>query len=183
MEGSGCYGHNGADDAGADAALLAMAFPGRPVRVQWMREQEHAWEPYGSAMVAGAGASLDPQGNVADWQYDVWSRPIRRGPARRQADAGLASRESRLRRPPRSPSRSRRAAATVMPSRSTIRRPRALSIISSRKCRCGFRRCGRWRLHERVLARELHGRAGWAAGINPVEFRLRTWRTSARGKW
>ena len=40
-EGSGCYGHNGADDAGGDAALLARALPGRPVRVQWMREQEH----------------------------------------------------------------------------------------------------------------------------------------------
>ncbi|HEX2511447.1 MAG TPA: molybdopterin cofactor-binding domain-containing protein, partial [Xanthobacteraceae bacterium] len=48
MEGPGCYGHNGADDAGGDAAILAMAFPGRPVRVQWMREDEHAWEPYGS---------------------------------------------------------------------------------------------------------------------------------------
>ena len=44
-EGSGCYGHNGADDVAADAALLARAVPGRPVRVQWMREQEHGWEP------------------------------------------------------------------------------------------------------------------------------------------
>src|SRR5206468_6525892 len=50
VEGSGCYGHNGADDVAADAALLARALPGRPVRMQWMREQEHAWEPYGSAM-------------------------------------------------------------------------------------------------------------------------------------
>ena len=50
-EGSGCYGHNGADDAAADAALLARALPGRPVRLQWMREQEHAWEPFGPAMV------------------------------------------------------------------------------------------------------------------------------------
>jgi len=47
MEGAGCYGHNGADDAAADAALLARALPGRPVRVQWMREQEHQSEPYG----------------------------------------------------------------------------------------------------------------------------------------
>ena len=51
MEGSGCYGHNGADDVAADAALLARALPGRPVRVQWMREDEHAWEPYGPAMM------------------------------------------------------------------------------------------------------------------------------------
>ncbi|HEX4892025.1 MAG TPA: molybdopterin cofactor-binding domain-containing protein [Hyphomicrobiaceae bacterium] len=72
-EGSGCYGHNGADDVAADAALIARAFPGRPVRVQWMREQEHAWEPYGSAMVARARASLDSTGAIAEWTYEVWS--------------------------------------------------------------------------------------------------------------
>jgi CO/xanthine dehydrogenase Mo-binding subunit len=73
MEGSGCYGHNGSDDAGGDAALLAAAMPGKPVRVQWMREDEHAWEPYGSAMVTKARASLDDGGTIVDWQYDVWS--------------------------------------------------------------------------------------------------------------
>jgi nicotinate dehydrogenase subunit B len=73
MEGSGCYGHNGADDAGADAALLARAYPGRPVRVQWMREEEHAWEPFGPAMIGKVAASLDANGNVAGWRYDVWS--------------------------------------------------------------------------------------------------------------
>jgi CO/xanthine dehydrogenase Mo-binding subunit len=73
MEGAGCYGHNGADDAAADAALLARAFPGRPVRVQWMREQEHQWEPYGPAMISRARASLDASGNIVDWQYEVRS--------------------------------------------------------------------------------------------------------------
>ncbi|HZN22933.1 MAG TPA: molybdopterin cofactor-binding domain-containing protein [Burkholderiales bacterium] len=72
MEGSGCYGHNGADDAGADAALIATAFPSRPVRVQWMREDEHAWEPYGSVMISTVRARLDGQ-SVSDWQYEVWS--------------------------------------------------------------------------------------------------------------
>jgi nicotinate dehydrogenase subunit B len=51
VEGSGCYGHNGADDAAADAALIARELPGVPVRVQWTREQEHGWEPFGPAMV------------------------------------------------------------------------------------------------------------------------------------
>jgi nicotinate dehydrogenase subunit B len=73
MEGPGCYGHNGADDAGGDAALLAMAFPGRPVRVQWMRADEHGWEPYGSAMVTKGRVSLDAGGKIVDWNYDVWS--------------------------------------------------------------------------------------------------------------
>ena len=73
MEGAGCYGHNGADDAAADAALLACPLPGRPVRVQWMREQEHQWEPYGPAMVSRARASLDIAGNIVDWEYEVRS--------------------------------------------------------------------------------------------------------------
>jgi nicotinate dehydrogenase subunit B len=72
MEGSGCYGHNAADDAGADAALLARAFPERPVRVQWMREEEHSWEPFGPAMVTRARASLEG-GRISSWEYDVWS--------------------------------------------------------------------------------------------------------------
>ena len=73
MEGSGCYGHNGADDVAADAALIAQAMPGRPIRVHWMREQEHAWEPFGSAMVTQARASLDASGAISDWHYEVWS--------------------------------------------------------------------------------------------------------------
>ena len=81
-EGAGCYGHNGADDAAADAALLARAVPGRPVRLQWMREQEHASEPYGSAMVAKVSASLDEHGKILDWDYAVWSNPHSTRPGR-----------------------------------------------------------------------------------------------------
>lgn len=73
VEGSGCYGHNGADDAAADAALIARAVPGSPVRVQWMREQEHGWEPFGSAMVTKVAASLAGDGTIGDWDYGVWS--------------------------------------------------------------------------------------------------------------
>jgi nicotinate dehydrogenase subunit B len=73
VEGSGCYGHNGADDAAADAALIARELPGVPVRVQWMREQEHAWEPYGPAMVTKLKASLDGNGAISDWNFEVWS--------------------------------------------------------------------------------------------------------------
>ena len=73
MDGAGCYGHNGADDAALDAVLLARAVPGRPVRVQWMREDEFAWEPYGPAMVVKLKADLDAQGNVVNWTEDIWS--------------------------------------------------------------------------------------------------------------
>jgi len=73
MEGAGCYGHNGADDAAADAAYLAFNDPGTPVRVQWMRHQEHQWEPYGSAMAMGVKGSLDTQGRIVDWDFAVWT--------------------------------------------------------------------------------------------------------------
>ena len=83
VEGSGCYGHNGADDAAADAALIANCLPDRPVRLQWMREQEHGWEPYGPAMVAKAHASVDAAGRIVAWDYGVWSNThsMRPGPA------------------------------------------------------------------------------------------------------
>jgi len=74
-DGAGCYGHNGADDVALDAALLARAVPGRAVQVQWMREDEFAWEPYGPAMVVKTRAALDAGGHIVDWQLDVWSYP------------------------------------------------------------------------------------------------------------
>jgi len=72
-EGSGCYGHNGADDVALDAALLARAVPGKPVRLQWMRDDEFAWEPFGPAMSMHAKAALGADGRIVDWQYEVWS--------------------------------------------------------------------------------------------------------------
>lgn len=72
-EGSGCYGHNAADDVTLDAALLARAVPGRPVRVQWMREDEFCWEPFSSPMVMRLNAALDDQGNIVNWGHELWS--------------------------------------------------------------------------------------------------------------
>ncbi|MEK7836093.1 MAG: molybdopterin cofactor-binding domain-containing protein [Pseudomonadota bacterium] len=72
-EGAGCYGHNGADDAALDAVLLARAVAGRPVRLQWMREDEFGWEPFGPAMVVRMEGTLDPNGKVANWQEEIWS--------------------------------------------------------------------------------------------------------------
>lgn len=73
VPGSGCYGHNGADDAAADAALLARSYPGRHVRLQWSRDDEHAWEPYGSAMLLQLDARLDAEGQITHWQNNIWS--------------------------------------------------------------------------------------------------------------
>lgn len=73
VEGAGCYGHNGADDAGADAAIIAHALPGRPVRVQWMREDEHGWEPYGSPQVVNLRGTVGSDGKIGGWDCDLWS--------------------------------------------------------------------------------------------------------------
>lgn len=72
-EGAGCYGQNGADDVAADAALLACAVPGSPVRVQLMRDQENLWEPFAPAMVTKVRASLDTRGRIDQWDYALWS--------------------------------------------------------------------------------------------------------------
>jgi nicotinate dehydrogenase subunit B len=72
-DGPGCYGHNGADDAALDAALLARAVPGRPVSLQWTREDEHAWEPYGPATCVDLRASLDAAGRIVDWSHETTS--------------------------------------------------------------------------------------------------------------
>ena len=82
--GPGCYGHNGADDVALDAALLAMAVPGRPVLVKWSREDEHRWEPYGPPAVVELRAVLDESGRISDWRHDAWgtthrSRPMSGG--------------------------------------------------------------------------------------------------------
>jgi CO/xanthine dehydrogenase Mo-binding subunit len=73
VEGAGCYGHNGADDVALDAALLAREVDGRPVKLQWMRDDEFAWEPYGSAMVMHLRAGLAADGSIVDWQHELWS--------------------------------------------------------------------------------------------------------------
>ena len=85
QEGSGCYGHNGADDAALDAALLARALPERPVSLKWMRADEHGWEPYAPAMLVEMQATLDAAGAVIDWNHEVWS-PSHFGRPRSGAD-------------------------------------------------------------------------------------------------
>jgi CO/xanthine dehydrogenase Mo-binding subunit len=81
-EGAGCYGHNGADDVALDAALIARLVPGKAVRLQWTREDEFAWEPYGPAQVVALDASLDAQGNIVSWRHDLWSNGHTHRPGR-----------------------------------------------------------------------------------------------------
>ncbi len=72
-EGAGCYGHNGADDVGLDAALIALEFPNQSISLKWMREDEHRWEPYGSAMILKMQAGLNNDKRIVDWNQDIYS--------------------------------------------------------------------------------------------------------------
>ncbi|HEY8610587.1 MAG TPA: molybdopterin cofactor-binding domain-containing protein, partial [Roseomonas sp.] len=68
VEGAGCYGHNGADDVALDAALVARAHPGRPVRVLWSRAEELAWSPHSPAALADIQAAVDADGMLCRWR-------------------------------------------------------------------------------------------------------------------
>ncbi|MEA2899542.1 MAG: nicotinate dehydrogenase subunit [Bradyrhizobium sp.] len=70
MEAAGCYGRNCADDVSADAVLLSRAV-GRPVRVQLTREQEHAWEPKGTAQLIEVNGGLNADGSVAAYDFST----------------------------------------------------------------------------------------------------------------
>lgn len=73
VPGAGCYGHNGADDAAADAALLAQAVPGHPVQVLWSRADEFTQSPVGAAMAVDLRATVDAHGHIVDWEHALWS--------------------------------------------------------------------------------------------------------------
>ena len=73
VQGPGCYGHNGADDAAADAAVIAFHRPGEPIKVRWRREEEFGFEPVSPAMLVTAHAALDGSGRPTDWSTEIWS--------------------------------------------------------------------------------------------------------------
>jgi len=71
LDGSGCFGMNGHEDAAADAALMSKAL-GRPVRVQWTREDEHGWDPKGPPQLLEVRAAVNAQGEVVAWDSQAW---------------------------------------------------------------------------------------------------------------
>ena len=71
LDGSGCYGMNGHEDAAADAALLSRA-AGKPVRVQWTREDEHGWDPKGPPHLIDFRGAVDAQNEIIGWETQAW---------------------------------------------------------------------------------------------------------------
>jgi len=71
LEGAGCYGMNGHEDAAADAAILSQAI-GRPVRVQWSRQDEHGWDPKGPPQLLDISGVVDSTGRIREWRTEMW---------------------------------------------------------------------------------------------------------------
>jgi CO/xanthine dehydrogenase Mo-binding subunit len=95
VEASGCYGQNGADDVTLDAIIMSRDV-GRPVRVQWMRADEHGWETYKSARVYDCRGGVDADGNIVAWEtltrgFTGYSRPQYHEPAHGGEPGSLVS--------------------------------------------------------------------------------------------
>ena len=176
-DGAGCYGHNGADDVALDAALLARAVPGRPVRVQWMRDDEFAWEPFGTSSVVRVSASLATD-RVAAWTTEIWGHGHgnRPNPSTPPEAAGLLA--ARHIEKPFIPTRSRAGrsltAAALRNAQPLYRIPAQRILehhVAEQPLRCSaLRSLG---AHVNVFAIEsLMDELAAAAGQDPVAFRL-----------
>jgi CO/xanthine dehydrogenase Mo-binding subunit len=93
LEGAGCYGHNAADDVAMDAALLAKAADGNPVRVQWTRADEMTHGPFGAAMAIEIEADLDADNEIVGWRHAIWSNGHAARPGRAAKPTLLAGYE------------------------------------------------------------------------------------------
>ena len=93
VDGAGCYGHNGADDAALDAAVVAVAHAGTPISVVWSRADEHGFEPLGPAMSIRLDAGIDATGSICSWQHELFSAShmARPRPAGREMSGLLAA--------------------------------------------------------------------------------------------
>src|SRR5260370_26479660 len=109
MDGSGSYGSNGSDDAAADALLLSRAVS-QPVRVQWMREDEHGWDPKGPAQLLDVRGAIDASGNIVAWETQMWP------PGGPQGDRALVGPESAGRAEGRGPNGGTRPPKTQAPT-------------------------------------------------------------------
>jgi len=175
MSGAGCYGHNGADDVALDAALVARAVAGAPVKLQWMRDDEFAWAPFGPGMAMRVEAALASDGKIVDWSYDVWSnshamRPGQAGGVNLLAAWDLGSPFAKS-PPPHIPQPFGDGDRNAVPSYELPRKEIRNHLLLDAPVRNGsFRTLG---AHGNIFAIEsFMDELADAAGIDPLAFRL-----------
>jgi CO/xanthine dehydrogenase Mo-binding subunit len=166
-EGSGCYGRLEPDDAPEDAALMSQAV-GRPVRVQWMREDEHGWEPKGPPQLITIRSGIDAQDNVTTWDYVEHTIPwtdARLTPMLASRQTGIKPDENGIALGGGDASpyvfANRKVTAATMPwimSPNPLRTANLRAPYSQARC---------------LAAESQMDDMAAAAGIDPVEFRLR----------
>jgi nicotinate dehydrogenase subunit B len=173
--GAGCYGHNGADDAALDAALVARAVPGKPVKLQWMRDDEFVWAPLGPAMTTKVEAALSSEGRIVDWSYDVWSNSHAMRPGQAGGVNLLAAWDLKVpftkSPPPRIPQPFGDGDRNAVPPYELPRKEIRNHLLLDTPIRNGsFRTLG---AHGNVFAIEsFMDELAEAAGLDPVAFRL-----------
>ncbi|MFL2830478.1 MAG: molybdopterin cofactor-binding domain-containing protein, partial [Candidatus Puniceispirillales bacterium] len=86
IPGSGCYGHNGADDVAFEAGLLSKEFPDTHVLLKWTRQDEHCWEPYGSASLNKLTGVINDKGKIIYWSNEVFSDTYMTRPSNTELD-------------------------------------------------------------------------------------------------
>ncbi len=176
VEGAGCYGHNPADDVALDAALLARAAGGRPVRVAWSREEELGWAPYGPTMAVDISAGVDASGGVVEWSLENYSNGHTTRPGRADKPALLAA--GHLEKPFEMPL----ATNPPMPAGGSERNAVPLYEFSGRRVVChrllemplrasALRSLGA--LANVFAIESFMDELAHAAGADPVEYRLR----------
>lgn len=174
VEGSGCYGLNGADDVSISAALMSQAV-GKPVRVQYMRADEMAWENFGTPMVMSLRAGLDGEGNIVGWDYEGWTanRGSRPGPPGNLPVGVLAGFPEPA--PPASPPPSPPLGDDSLNSTPWYRFPsqRVLSYGVYQPWLFTGPLRSPSRLQNTFAAESFMDELAFAAGADPVEFRMR----------
>jgi len=175
VAGAGCYGHNGADDAALDAALVARAVPGVPVKLQWMRDDEFAWSPFGPGMAMKLEGAVASDGKIVDWSYDLWSnshamRPGQPGGVNLLASWGLSTPFSKS-PPPHIPQPFGDGDRNAVPYYELPRKQVRNHLLLDTPVRNGsFRTLGS---HGNTFAIECFmDELAAAAGIDPLAFRL-----------
>jgi nicotinate dehydrogenase subunit B len=173
--GAGCYGHNGADDAALDAAVIAMQIPDHCIRVQWRREEEFGFEPVSTAHMTRLRAALDSDGRPVDWTAEVWAgshvqRPVFGGT--------MLAHEAMPNPPPPPKANDPTEANGGGGTRNGIPlydfAAKRVSTIWRWKRRCGRRRCADWALC-RMSSRWNASWTSWRSEPGSIQ-----WRTGCR---
>ena len=176
MDGPQGYGRTAADDAGFEAAFLAKEV-GRPVRMQWMRDEETAWDTKGPAYAFKMRGGLDAEGNLTAWEYDARAADYHHLGYNEPDTVLIAQLAGMGRTKPSSGRADKPSDMYVIPSRRMMTQVVSLPLVFETPLRTGNLRDPNG--PQITFASESFiDELAAAAKVDPVEFRLRLLRAS-----